>query len=105
MDKETEAAGYWRGHIEAWRGSGETQKAYCERQGLKAGSFGYWHRRLAKGAAMAQRRSLTLVPATLAGGTLPGEAGLYLDSPGGWRLAFAGLPPAAWLAALLESAA
>lgn len=101
MEREVEGESYWRKHIAAWRESGETQKAYCARQGLKPGAFSYWHRRLAKRAALAERRSLTLVPATvLAEAPLPSD-GLSPESPGGWRLHFTTLPPPAWLAALV----
>lgn len=31
MDKDAERETYWRGHVGAWRASGETQKAYCDR--------------------------------------------------------------------------
>ena len=30
----------WRGHFEAWRLSGLTQREYCERHGLSLKSFG-----------------------------------------------------------------
>ena len=34
----------WRSHIEAWRGSGLTQQAYCAREGLTVASLQRWRR-------------------------------------------------------------
>ena len=36
----------WARHVEAWRSSGESARAYCERRGLKVSSFRYWARRI-----------------------------------------------------------
>jgi hypothetical protein len=36
----------WRGHFEAWRLSGLTQREYCERHGLSLKSFGNWRGQL-----------------------------------------------------------
>jgi hypothetical protein len=36
----------WRGHFEAWRRSGLTQREYCERHGLSLKSFGNWRGQL-----------------------------------------------------------
>ena len=46
MDKNVEREAYWREHVGAWRASGESQKTYCDRQGLKNHSLSYWHLRL-----------------------------------------------------------
>lgn len=32
----------WREHVEGWLRSGETQRAYCERRGLRVKSLSYW---------------------------------------------------------------
>lgn len=37
---------YWRGHSEAWKLSGLTQKGYCERHGISLKSFGNWRAQL-----------------------------------------------------------
>ena len=37
---------FWRRHVDAWRGSGLSQKAYCERHGLVYGTMNYWKRKL-----------------------------------------------------------
>ena len=35
----------WRVHVEGWRTSGQTQKAYCRANNLGYHRFGYWHRK------------------------------------------------------------
>ena len=101
MDKNAEREAYWRAHVGAWRASGESQKAYCHRQGLKEHSLSYWHLRLARGeSAPGAETPLTLIPAVKIGNSPSAQPSLSLDTPTGWRLEFATLPPAAWLAAL-----
>lgn len=102
MSGNGELEAFWRGHVGAWRASGETQRVYCDRHGLKKHSLSYWHLRLARregqaGGAM----PLTLVRATMVSEVVsaPGTA-LMLNSPSGWRLDFAALPPAGWLTQL-----
>ena len=36
----------WSRHVDAWRTSGLSQKAYSERHGLAYGAMGYWVRKL-----------------------------------------------------------
>lgn len=38
--------GFWRGHSEAWKASGLTQKEYCEQQGISLKNFGNWRAQL-----------------------------------------------------------
>ena len=33
---------HWQRHIKAWRASGETQIAYCQKNGLSRHAFQYW---------------------------------------------------------------
>lgn len=37
---------FWQCHIEGWRQSTLSQKAYCSQQDLSFASFGYWRTRL-----------------------------------------------------------
>jgi hypothetical protein len=37
---------YWRAHLERWRQSGQSQKAYCREQDLSYFRFQYWRRKL-----------------------------------------------------------
>lgn len=34
----------WIDHVAAWAASGQTQRAYCEAQGLRYFAFDYWRR-------------------------------------------------------------
>ena len=36
----------WRAIFSVWRESGESQRAFCRREGISISSFGYWHRKL-----------------------------------------------------------
>lgn len=36
---------FWHHHIDQWRSSGFTQKAYCQAQQLSYANFGYWLKR------------------------------------------------------------
>ena len=101
MEKAGELEAHWRGHVDAWRAIGGTQKAYCERHGLRSHSLSYWHLRLAEGSGSSGTGgALTLVPAAMVRGAAASTPSLSLHSPQGWRLEFAALPPAGWLSAL-----
>jgi len=39
---------FWKQHIDGWRSSGQSQKAYCAEHALSFSSFGYWRKRFAK---------------------------------------------------------
>lgn len=38
----------WIDHVAAWSASGQTQRAYCEAQGLRYFAFDYWRRYVRK---------------------------------------------------------
>jgi len=38
---------FWRQHLEAWKACGQTQRAYCQAQGLTTHRFTYWKNRFA----------------------------------------------------------
>lgn len=38
---------HWQTHLQQWRTSGKTQKAYCDEAGLKQHQFVYWKQKLA----------------------------------------------------------
>lgn len=46
LAKRDEIAGFWRGHSEAWKLSGLTQREYCDQQGISLKSFGNWRGQL-----------------------------------------------------------
>ena len=104
MEKSGELEARWRGHVDAWRASGGSQKAYCEQHGLRSHSLSYWHLRLAQGSGPSRTGGpLTLVPAARVRDAAASLPSLSLHSPQGWRLEFATLPPAEWLNALWRS--
>jgi len=47
------ASSYWKGHIEAWQGSGKTQAQYCRQHELKLKAFAYRKRQFGKTPAKA----------------------------------------------------
>jgi hypothetical protein len=47
------AARYWKGHIEAWQASGDTQSEYCRQHELKLKAFAYWKRKFDESPAKA----------------------------------------------------
>lgn len=100
MGEQEEREVYWQGHVEAWRASGETQRAYCDRHGLKRHSLSYWHCRQAGREALPAGAALTLVPASIRPEVLAPMPSLSLHGPRGWRLEFSALPPAHWLTEL-----
>ncbi|MCW8128357.1 IS66 family insertion sequence element accessory protein TnpA [Microbulbifer halophilus] len=40
---------FWQQHIDAWKGSGLSQTAYCQRHDLKLSTFTYWRNKQNKG--------------------------------------------------------
>lgn len=36
----------WQGHHETWRGSGLSQRAYCDQHALSYSTFSYWRKRV-----------------------------------------------------------
>lgn len=46
---------YWRGHSEAWKLSGLTQKAYCEKHNISLKNFGNWRAQLKRVALMGSK--------------------------------------------------
>jgi hypothetical protein len=78
-------AARWRPLIEAWRRSGQTQKAFCQANDLSYDRFVYWRRKFAHGDAdPGPRRSSALVPVTCT--PMAPAAGLSLLLPNGMEL-------------------
>jgi len=98
---------HWNGKIKEWLGSGLTQRAFCEREGLKRPTFDYWRRRIkpealppkrnAKGAVV---RRMTLVPVQVE--REAESAPVVLKSPGGWQVSVPASADIERLAALLR---
>lgn len=43
---------FWAGHMEAWRGSGQSNKAHCRERGPSPASFSRWCQRLGEGGVV-----------------------------------------------------
>jgi len=54
---------FWTAHVESWQASGQTQRDYCQTQGISLASFGYWRKKLRPHAAPPARG---LVPISVA---------------------------------------
>ena len=52
VELREQVLGYWRGHSEAWKLSGLTQKAYCEQHHISLKNFGNWRAQLKRVALM-----------------------------------------------------
>ena len=105
METKDERAEYWRGHVSAWRASGQTQQAYCAEHGLKPHGLSYWQFRLPAVAPDQEVVRSAPAPLTLVRAIVPAEAPapaprVSLHGPSGWRLEFSTLPPATRLSEL-----
>lgn len=96
----------WERRIRGWEASGLSQRAYCERAGLKWSNFDYWRRRIKTVAGIGRPASkpavakrVTLVPVKVKSRSADGE--LVLRSPSGWKLIVPVEVEARWLAELL----
>ena len=65
MDREQEREFFWQEHVATWQRSGETQRAYCVRHGLKCHSLSYWYQRQIRRDSQPAAHPLTLVPASI----------------------------------------
>lgn len=91
INKPEEKRRQWRQHIQNWRHSGQSQKAYCEAHHLKPNQFWYWQRQF-NGATPADTHSSNssaevssgFVPVQM--DTPPRTTGLCLELPNGIRL-------------------
>ena len=78
-------AAYWRPQLDAWQGSGQTQRAFCRTHDLNYDQFVYWRRKFQGQTANTERRpSSALVPVTYQ--PVPAESGLSLLLPSGLEL-------------------
>jgi hypothetical protein len=117
MARDTTKQQHWAGHIEAWRASGLSQRAYCAQANIKWPTFNYWRQQLlpltvapspSQPAAPANPGGLTFIPLRI---TPPSPAIsadpfhpplLTLRSPSGWQLTLQSTPDTTWLARLLR---
>jgi hypothetical protein len=59
MAAQNKGRDFWQAHVEAWRESGLTQRAYCREQELPEGHLSHWKHRLEKARRSTETR---LVP-------------------------------------------
>ena len=98
---------HWTQRLKDWEASGMTQRVFCEREGLKYGSFDYWCRQIRSTGATVKptlhpvvTKKLTLVPVRVSDKRPSG--GMVLRAPSGWQLELPGTVDTAWLATLLR---
>ena len=125
MAKDEAKWAYWEKHIKAWRASGLSRHAYCEREGLKPTTFDYWrplivtdHADIETVKQAVSGTDITLVPVavdrprtevlseamTLAPGHPAGQP-LKLKSPSGWEIQLPSNVNTGWLIDLLHQLA
>ena len=85
---------YWRGHVEAWRASGQSRAEYCAAHGLSRKTFGWWAWRLDRqGRPAPADTAAHFLPVEIAdvgdpdaGGGAPMEARIEIALPDGVRV-------------------
>jgi hypothetical protein len=110
MKRDTVKQHYWIQQIDHWQASDLAQRAFCEREGLKFGTFDYWRRALQSEAETAKlpppktkNADLTLVPVHV--NTPAAVPDLLQRSPQGWELRLLLDVQARWLGDLLQQLA
>jgi hypothetical protein len=102
---------YWNKQVAAWRASGLSCGAFCEREALKLTTFDYWRTQLAAAGqgeakpvkAPAQARAITLVAAKpIQARPMPTPMPIQLKSER-WELSLPASIEAQWLSALLRA--
>jgi len=76
----------WRELIARWRGSGESIRTFCQKQGIRISSFQRWRRRLSQAPVpqRAEGRSQEASPDFVA--VSVNEGALSITSASGWSL-------------------
>jgi hypothetical protein len=60
---------YWGREVQQWRGSGLTQKEYCNKKGISVERFGAWKRRLER-EAQSRRGGIVAIPSGIVSSAL-----------------------------------
>jgi hypothetical protein len=73
--RRRQSAEYWRGQVEAWRGSGLSQSEYCRRGGVHWYGFRYWKSKVdfERAGEQGTERKLVAVRVPLPGGSGGGQ--------------------------------
>jgi hypothetical protein len=116
MAKDEVKWAYWEQHIKAWRTSGLSRHAYCQREGLKPTTFDYWRPLITPGHAdikvvkqPASGNSITLIPVAVKAAEhrvdvargAPPES-IKLKSPSGWEMQLPSNVNTRWLIDVLR---
>lgn len=116
MAKDEAKWAYWGQHVKAWRLSGLSRNAYCQREGLKPTTFDYWRPLIVANHAEAKRakqsaggNEITLIPVALGQpltidpphATAPSQT-IQLKSPSGWEMQLPSNVNTRWLIDVLR---
>lgn len=93
----------WLAHVNAWRQSGQTQTAYCDRHEIALGTFSGWVAR-AKKMLVRQAEPLTMVPVVVQSLAAPVQlsSSLRLQHSSGWQLELPATVAADWVGKMLK---
>lgn len=106
---------WWRSIMDEFRSSRQTVRAFCQRKDISEGTFFAWRRRLSQGDASAAgngRGAKPMIPVEVVldehlphgHNSSPTHAvGLEIETPGGCRLRFDGVPEPSYACDLLQS--
>ena len=110
MAKDQAKWAYWMNHVRAWRASGLTRVAYCQREGIKPATLDYWralagsdHVQPVTAKEAVRGNDITLVPVRVINGLQAQAPGaIQLKSPSGWEIYLPAQVEAHWLSAVLR---
>ena len=89
---------FWLAHVKAWRASGLRKQEYCEAQGLKLSTMGYWCR---IETAQKPEQTLTLIP--ISQSSTRRSIAITLRNAHEWELSLPHDVTPAWVAELLKA--
>lgn len=89
MQSSSHLKSHWSQHLDAWRASGLSQNAYCQKHGLRPNQFTYWKRKLTTPSVDSENKpsapDCAFIPLTV-NGAPPAASGLSLRLPNGCEL-------------------
>ena len=109
MAKDEAKWAYWEKPIKAWRTSGLSRNAYCQREGLKPTTFDYWrplivldHAEVKTVKQVVSGNDITLIPIAVdPPRSVVSSQTIQLKSPSGWEMHLPTSIEANWLIAVL----
>lgn len=97
VEREAAKERFWREALAVQAASGQSVRAYCQREGLSQSSFYAWRRTIAERDGA---KAPPFVPVVVTD-TAPSEASIAVDLAGGHVLRLPASTSAAWLAELV----